>query len=144
MNKVFLSGRIAKIYDIKIGNKGTSVVTFNLKAYNDVQRKSFTVLECVVFGESAVHFNNNVKEKDYIEVEGKINKTSYKDKNNNTVFRTNITVTNFEVVNRDNISSRSNDMEIPEVEGVKSADDFDALASLGITNTDSYDDDVPF
>ena len=31
-----------------------------------------------------------------------------------------------------------------EVEGVKSAEDFDALASLGITNTDSYDDDVPF
>lgn len=144
MNKVFLSGQIIKMGEIKFSNQGTSVVTFMLKAYNDVQRKSFTLLECVVFGASAEYFNNNAKVRDYIEIEGKINKTSYKDKDKNTVYRTNISVTNFEVVNRDNIASSNNDMEIPEVEGVKSAEDFDALASLGITNTDSYDDDVPF
>lgn len=144
MNKVFLSGQIIKMGELKFSNQGTSVVTFMLKAYNDVQRKSFTLLECVVFGASAEYFNNNAKVRDYIEVEGKINKTSYKDKDKNTVYRTNISVTNFEVVNRGNISNSNNDMEIPEVDGVKSAEDFDALASLGITNTDSYDDDVPF
>ena len=144
MNKVFLSGQIIKMGELKFSNQGTSVVTFMLKAYNDVQRKSFTLLECVVFGEGAEYFNNNAKVRDYIEVEGKIHKTSYKDKDKNTVYRTNISVTNFEVVNRGNISNSNNDMEIPEVDGVKSAEDFDALASLGITNTDSYDDDVPF
>lgn len=116
MNKVFLSGKIDKIYDLKMSNKGVSVISFNVKAYNDSFRKSYITLECVLFGENATLFHNNAEEKDYIEIEGRVNKSSYKDKNNNNVYRTNIAVISFEIVTK-KVASKEN-------ETVKSTEDF--------------------
>lgn len=141
MNKVFISGHISKIYDLKQGvSNGKSLITFNVKAYNDSAKKSFTVLECVAFGENALIINNTAQEKDYIEIEGKINNNNYKDKTGKTVYKTNVAVSNFEIIGK-NVASN----EVVENETVKEGYDInDFLGKVSEGVIDISEEDLPF
>ena len=136
MNKVFISGHISKIYDLKQGvSNGKSLITFNVKAYNDSAKKSFTVLECVAFGENALIINNTAQEKDYIEIEGKINNNNYKDKTGKQVYKTNVAVNNFEIIGK-NVASA----EVAESETVKESYDMSDI----LIETDDPNFELPF
>lgn len=97
MNKVILSGTIEKDIEIKKTKGGNSVSTITLKCFNDESKKSFLLMDCVFWNDKAETIEKVAKKGSYLEIEGRISKSSYK-VDNQTVYKTEVIVDRFELV----------------------------------------------
>ena len=98
MNKVILSGTIEKDLEITKTASNQDVCTAQLKCYNDETKRSFLLMDCVFWGEKAQSLVSIAKKGSYIEIEGKISKSNFKNKKGDTIYKTEVQVDRFEVV----------------------------------------------
>lgn len=127
MNKVILCGRMTKDPDIKNGNEQT-IARFTLAVDRKVRKgdeKKADYISCVAFGNIATVVSNYCKKGTGINIEGKIQTGSYKNKEGNTVYTTDVIIDNLEFPlsnsnnNNTNTQSTSNDGFMNIADGVE-------------------------
>lgn len=98
MNNTTLTGRITKDIELKETN-GTMYCNFTL-AVNRVAKKegqpTTDFISCVAFGKIAELMNKYLSQGSKILVTGEIRTGSYKNKEGNTVYTTNVVINNLE------------------------------------------------
>ncbi|WP_406617054.1 single-stranded DNA-binding protein [Mycoplasmopsis adleri] len=88
MNKVILSGRVVND-DFKLfeSEKGASL-TFKVALIEKSKNTNF--VEIVCFNKIAMNISKYIKKGDLLEIEGKLNNSKYIDKNDETIYKTEI------------------------------------------------------
>ncbi|MFV8480682.1 single-stranded DNA-binding protein [Mycoplasma sp. AA7A] len=80
MNKLFLSGSIAKSSVKKITSDKVMVYTFQIRCKKEYGQ-GYDFINITAFGKTAEHFEKFYKENKFIEIIGHINQTIFTDKN---------------------------------------------------------------
>lgn len=125
MNKVILMGRLTKKPDVRHTQDGTAIGRYILavdRRYKKDGGQDADFPSCVVFGKGAEFAEKYFDKGTKIAIEGRIQTGSYKDKNGNTVYTTEVVVEHQEFA-----------------ESKKSSSEQD-----GFTNLPQNDDDMPF
>ncbi|WP_406617170.1 single-stranded DNA-binding protein [Mycoplasmopsis adleri] len=114
MNKVILSGRVVND-DFKLfeSEKGTSL-TFKVALIEKSKNTNF--VEIVCFNKIAMNISKYIKKGDLLEIEGKLNNSKYIDKNDETIYKTEIVAKNitFSVKAKKNKNLINNEIENEE------------------------------
>lgn len=99
MNRVILSGEIGSDITLKKTNTGQSLCNFSIevkeKGKNGQEFKSF--FDCTAWGENAEHINQYGFRGQHIAVDGKLQKSSYTNKENQKVYKTSVYVMDVEL-----------------------------------------------
>ncbi len=95
MNKVILMGRLTKDPEYKEGKK-TSYARYTLAVDRLYNREEADFISCLVFGKGADFANEYLHKGTKVVVEGSIRTGSYKDKDGNTVYTTEVIIDNQE------------------------------------------------
>lgn len=99
MNRVILSGEIGSDIVLKKTNTGQSLCNFSIevkeKGKNGQEFKSF--FDCTAWGENAEHINQYGFRGQHIAVDGKLQKSSYTNKDNQKVYKTSVYVMDVEL-----------------------------------------------
>lgn len=99
MNRVILSGEIGSDIVLKKTATGQSLCNFSIevkeKVKNGQEHKSF--FECTAWGENAEHINQYGFRGQHIAVDGKLQKSSYTNKDNQKVYKTSVYVMDVEL-----------------------------------------------
>lgn len=99
MNRVILSGEIGSDIVLKKTATGQSLCNFSIevkeKGKNGQEHKSF--FDCTVWGENAEHINQYGFRGQHIAVDGKLQKSSYTNKENQKVYKTSVYVMDVEL-----------------------------------------------
>lgn len=99
MNRVILSGEIGSDIVLKKTATGQSLCNFSIevkeKGKNGQEYKSF--FECTAWGENAEHINQYGFRGQHIAVDGKLQKSSYTNKENQKVYKTSVYVMDVEL-----------------------------------------------
>lgn len=94
MNRVILSGEIGSDIVLKKTATGQSLCNFSIevkeKGKNGQEFKSF--FDCTAWGENAEHINQYGFRGQHIAVDGKLQKSSYTNKENQKVYKTSVYV----------------------------------------------------
>lgn len=104
MNKVILIGRLSKDVEIRYtqGSEPMAIGRFNIavdRPYSaNKKEREHTVdfINCITFGKRAENIKQYFKKGSKIAVEGRIQVSSYKDKNDNTRIATDVVIDKFE------------------------------------------------
>lgn len=98
MNKVILSGRLARDIELKRTKDNTAVASFTLAVKNYTKEKpdGATFIDCVAFKELADALKKYTKKSDMIYCIGRILKNTYQDRAGNTKYRTFVIVESVE------------------------------------------------
>lgn len=114
MNKVILSGRVVND-DFKLfeSEKGASL-TFKVALIEKIKNTNF--VEIVCFNKIAMNISKYIKKGDLLEIEGKLNNSKYIDKNDETIYKTEIVAKNitFSVKAKKNKNLINNEIENEE------------------------------
>lgn len=135
MNKVELIGRITRDLEVRTGGN-TSILNFNVAVQRDFKDKDgkygADFINCVAFGKQAEFVSNYFKKGSQIALVGRIQTGSYTNKENKTIYTTDVAIEKAEFVGNksENTGNTGNANE-------KKADD----EFLSIPDTL---DDVPF
>lgn len=138
INKFIGNGRVTKDIELKVTSNGISAANFtlaitrNFKNANGEYESDF--LQCIAFRGTAELLSKYVKKGDTIGVEGSIRTRSYKDKDDKTVYVTEIVVDNIDFL------KQANKQENNTTEAPKQADD----AIIYPDAIEITDDDLPF
>ena len=99
MNKVILSGRLARDIDLKRTKDNTAVASFALavKAYTKENPKAATFIDCVAFKELAEALKKYTKKGDIISCIGRIYKNTYQDRAGNNRYKTLVIIEQIEL-----------------------------------------------
>ena len=136
INKFIGNGRVTKDIELKCTPNGISAATFtlaitrNFKNQNEEYESDF--ISCAAFKGTAELLSKYVKKGDTIGVEGSIRTRNYKDKDNKTIYVTEILVDNIDFLKQAN--KQENKIE------QKQADD----AIIYPDAIEITDDDLPF
>lgn len=99
MNRVILSGEIGSDIVLKKTATGQSLCNFSIevkeKGKDGQEHKSF--FDCTAWGENAEHINQYGFRGQHIAVEGKLQKSSYTNKENQKVYKTSVYVMDVEL-----------------------------------------------
>lgn len=99
MNRVILSGEIGSDIVLKKTATGQSLCNFSIevkeKGKDGQERKSF--FDCTAWGENAEHINKYGFRGQHIAVDGKLQKSSYTNKDNQKVYKTSVYVMDVEL-----------------------------------------------
>lgn len=99
MNRVILSGEIGSDITLKKTAAGQSLCNFSIevkeKGKNGQEFKSF--FDCTAWGENAEHINQYGFRGQHIAVDGKLQKSSYTNKDNQKVYKTSVYVMDVEL-----------------------------------------------
>lgn len=99
MNRVILSGEIGSDIVLKKTATGQSLCNFSIevkeKGKDGQEHKSF--LDCTAWGENAEHINQYGFRGQHIAVDGKLQKSSYTNKDNQKVYKTSVYVMDVEL-----------------------------------------------
>lgn len=99
MNRVILSGEIGSDITLKKTTTGQSLCNFSIevkeKGKNGQELKSF--FDCTAWGENAEHINQYGFRGQHIAVYGKLQKSSYTNKENQKVYKTSVYVMDVEL-----------------------------------------------
>lgn len=99
MNRVILSGEIGSDITLKKTATGQSLCNFSIevkeKGKNGQEFKSF--FDCTAWGENAEHINQYGFRGQHIAVDGKLQKSSYTNKDNQKVYKTSVYVMDVEL-----------------------------------------------
>lgn len=99
MNRVILSGEIGSDIVLKNTTTGQSLCNFSIevkeKGKNGQEFKSF--FDCTAWGENAEHINRYGFRGQHIAVDGKLQKSSYTNKDNQKVYKTSVYVMDVEL-----------------------------------------------
>lgn len=99
MNRVILSGEIGSDIVLKKTATGQSLCNFSIevkeKGKNGQEFKSF--FDCTAWGENAEHINQYGFRGQHIAVDGKLQKSSYTNKENQKVYKTSVYVMDVEL-----------------------------------------------
>lgn len=99
MNRVILSGEIGSDIVLKKTAAGQSLCNFSIevkeKGKNGQEFKSF--FDCTAWGENAEHINQYGFRGQHIAVDGKLQKSSYTNKENQKVYKTSVYVMDVEL-----------------------------------------------
>lgn len=99
MNRVILSGEIGSDIVLKKTATGQSLCNFSIevkeKGKNGQEFKSF--FDCTAWGENAEHINQYGFRGQHIAVDGKLQKSSYTNKDNQKVYKTSVYVMDVEL-----------------------------------------------
>lgn len=101
INKVILVGRITKDPDLRKTPTGVSVVKFTLAVNRKIAKdgeQQADFINCVAWRQSADFLFNYAKKGNQLGVEGRIQTRNYKDKNNQTVYVTEIVCENVQLL----------------------------------------------
>lgn len=90
MNKVILSGRLARDIELKRTKDNTAVASFTLavKDFKKDDPKAVTYIDCVAFKELAEALKKYIKKGSTISCIGRIHKSTYQDRAGNNKYRT--------------------------------------------------------
>lgn len=92
MNNVNLIGRPTKDIELKYASSGKGFCNFNLAVPREQNRDECDFISCVAFGKLAEVLNKYVTKGKQIAVFGSIRTSSYKDKDGNTKYSTDVVV----------------------------------------------------
>ena len=93
MNRAFLIGRTTKEPDVRYSTDGKGVAKFTLAVDRKFSKEKETdFISCVAFGKTAEVIEKFVKKGNKIAVVGRIQTGSYKNKDGNTVYTTDVMV----------------------------------------------------
>lgn len=99
MNRVILSGEIGSDIVLKKTTTGQSLCNFSIevkeKGKNGQEFKSF--FDCTAWGDNAEHINQYGFRGQHIAVDGKLQKSSYTNKDNQKVYKTSVYVMDVEL-----------------------------------------------
>lgn len=99
MNRVILSGEIGSDIVLKKTTTGQSLCNFSIevkeKGKDGQEHKSF--FDCTAWGENAEHINQYGFRGQHIAVDGKLQKSSYTNKDNQKVYKTSVYVMDVEL-----------------------------------------------
>ena len=138
INKFIGNGRVTKDIELKATSNGISAANFtlaitrNFKNTNGEYESDF--LQCIAFRGTAELLSKYVKKGDTIGVDGSVRTRSYKDKDDKTVYVTEIVVDNIDFL------KQANKQENNTTEAPKQADD----AIIYPDAIEITDDDLPF
>lgn len=138
INKFIGNGRVTKDIELKATSNGISAANFtlaitrNFKNANGEYESDF--LQCIAFRGTAELLSKYAKKGDTIGVEGSIRTRNYKDKDDKTVYVTEIVVDNIDFL------KQANKQENNTTEAPKQADD----AIIYPDAIEITDDDLPF
>ena len=117
INKFIGNGRVTKDIELKATSNGISAANFtlaitrNFKNTNGEYESDF--LQCIAFRGTAELLSKYVKKGDTIGVEGSVRTRSYKDKDDKTVYVTEIVVDNIDFLKQAN-KQENNTTEAPK------------------------------
>lgn len=99
MNRVILSGEIGSGIALKKTAAGQSLCNFSIevkeKGKNGQEHKYF--FDCTAWGDNAEHINQYGFRGQHIEIDGKLQKSSYTNKDNQKVYKTSVYVVDVEL-----------------------------------------------
>lgn len=102
INKAILIGRLTKGLELKKTTTGISVVQFTLacnrRFQNQDGERDADFINCVAYRQSADFLFNYAKKGNQLGVEGRIQTRNYKDKNNQTVYVTEVVCENVQLL----------------------------------------------
>ena len=138
INKFIGNGRVTKDIELKQTSNGVSAVSFTLaitrnrKNQNGEYESDF--IQCTAFRGTAEILSKYVKKGDTIGIEGSIRTWNYKDKDNKTVYVTEVLVENIDFLKQAN---REEPKEEPKLDTSK-------IVDTPIFPDEIIDDDLPF
>lgn len=151
MNKVLLNGRITKDLELRKTQSGTSVIRFTLavnRRFKQEGQPDADFISCTAWGKTAETMSQYLRKGSLIGVEGRITTGSYQDKDNRTVYTTDVTVENFDFLESRNASSQSQTYTpqyTPQETGGYTQDQSSSVADDFANDTlDIASDDLPF
>ena len=114
MNKVILSGRLARDIKLTRTKDNTAVASFTLvvKDFKKDDPKAVTYIDCVAFKELAEALNKYIKQGATIYCIGRIYKSTYQDSKGNNKYRTFVIAENVEFSH--NAKAQTKETEEPE------------------------------
>ena len=140
MNLVCLTGRITKDLVIeKVGNSGISKATFNIAVEREFKnsegKKDADFPRIVVWKQAADYLAKYAAKGTLIEVTGKIQTGSYKDKNGQTVYTTDVVASHVQILANGQSSAEGSVPEAPQP-AEEGSEDF--------ADVDISDEDLPY
>lgn len=95
MNKVILIGRIVRDPEVRVANEGNYIARYTLAVDRRFKRdgeQSADFINCVAFGKSAEFVDKYLRKGIKIAITGRIQTGSYKNKDGQTVYTTDVVV----------------------------------------------------
>lgn len=137
MNSVVLTGRL--VHDPKLTEvNGTMICGFRLAVEREFGKGEADFINCKVFSKTAENLTAYKKKGDLIGIKGRIRTGSYKNKNGDTVYTTEVIGDRVEFLGGKNDSGDSRAYETQTYNRGYSADDDD------IDGFEAVDEDAPF
>lgn len=98
MNEVCLIGRTTRDIEVRYTQDKTAVARFTVAVNRHDKNNSADFISCVAFGKTAENMEKYVNKGDRIAVVGRIQTGSYKNKNGDTVFTTDVIANHVEFI----------------------------------------------
>lgn len=96
MNRFIGVGRLTKDPEITVTQQGLHIARFNVAIDRKTKEKQTDFIPCKAFGKTAEFIEKYIKKGTKIVAEGSIQTGSYKDKNDRTVYTTDVIIENVE------------------------------------------------
>lgn len=98
MNEVCLIGRTTRDIEVRYTQDKTAVARFTVAVNRHDKNNSADFISCVAFGKTAENMEKYVNKGDRIAVNGRIQTGSYKNKNGDTVYTTDVIANHVEFI----------------------------------------------
>lgn len=145
INRVILTGRLAKDPELKYTSSGTAVGTFSLAVNRQFTNangdREADFINCVIWRKSAENFANFTHKGSLVGIDGRLQTRNYENQQGQRVYVTEVVVDNFSLLEkRASDNSNANQTQSGSNKTNKPAD---SVANNGQT-IDIADDDLPF